>query len=158
MVRRVRLKSPRTRKAEDVGYRKPPKHTQFQPGESGNPEGRRKGSTNFKTDLRRTLQSTVRVNKDGRARKVSTQLASFMVLKKKALSGDPRALAELLAYARFYDEDIQSATTTEVDAADRAILDDYFHERMAAEARPRDQTGTDGTTSAPTPPDKESSK
>ena len=158
MTNRVRLKSPRTRKAEDVGYRKPPKHTQFQPGQSGNPEGRRKGSTNFKSDVKRTLQSTVRVNKDGRARKVSTQRASLMVLREMALSGDRHAIQHLLALALRFEDDTGSATTTEVDAADRAILDDYFHERMAIEARQRDQTGLDGTTSAPTPPDKESSK
>ena len=24
---------------DDVGYKRPPKHTQFQPGQSGNPQG-----------------------------------------------------------------------------------------------------------------------
>ncbi len=35
----------------DVGYRKPPKHTRFKPGQSGNPRGRPKGTKNLKTDL-----------------------------------------------------------------------------------------------------------
>ncbi len=30
----------------DVGYRKPPSHTRFQPGQSGNPKGRPKGARN----------------------------------------------------------------------------------------------------------------
>jgi hypothetical protein len=34
-----------------VGYGKPPKHTQFKPGKSGNPQGRPKGTKNLKTDL-----------------------------------------------------------------------------------------------------------
>ena len=32
-----------------VGYGKPPDHTQFKPGQSGNPHGRRKGSKNYRT-------------------------------------------------------------------------------------------------------------
>jgi hypothetical protein len=36
----------------DVGYGKPPKHTQFKPGHSGNPRGRRRGQQNFKTVIK----------------------------------------------------------------------------------------------------------
>ena len=32
-----------------VGYGKPPAHTQFKPGQSGNPKGRRKGQRNVRT-------------------------------------------------------------------------------------------------------------
>jgi len=160
MVERVRLKTPYTHKTEDVGYRKPPKRNQFRPGQSGNTKGRPEGARNFKTDLRFTLQSPVKVNKDGRTQRVSTQRASLMVLREKALGGDPRAIEHLLALALRYDGDTHSEATTEVDAADRTILDDYFHERTAVEARQHvlDQSGPDGTTSAPLPPDKESSK
>lgn len=33
----------------EVGYKKPPKHTQFKKGQSGNPAGRTEGSFNFTT-------------------------------------------------------------------------------------------------------------
>ena len=39
----------------DVGYKKPPKRTQFKPGQSGNPRGRPKGTKNLKTDLAEAL-------------------------------------------------------------------------------------------------------
>ena len=42
-----------------VGYRKPPVHTRFQPGQSGNPSGRAKGSQNFKTLLNRILKEEI---------------------------------------------------------------------------------------------------
>ena len=34
----------------EVGYRRPPAHYQFRPGQSGNPAGRRKGVRNLATD------------------------------------------------------------------------------------------------------------
>lgn len=44
MVKRVRLNKPKTKKTDDVGYGKPPKRTQFKPGQSGNPKGRPRAS------------------------------------------------------------------------------------------------------------------
>ena len=43
----------------EVGYGKPPKHTRFQPGQSGNPRGRPKGTKNLKTDLEEELSERV---------------------------------------------------------------------------------------------------
>ena len=39
----------------EVGYRKPPMHTRFKPGQFGNPRGRPKGTKNLKTDLQEEL-------------------------------------------------------------------------------------------------------
>ena len=52
----------------EVGHRKPPKHTQFKRGQSGNPKGRPKESRNFSTDLKDTLKEPVRVTRDGQAK------------------------------------------------------------------------------------------
>ena len=40
----------------EIGYRKPPKHSQFRPGHSGNPVGRRQGLRNLVTDVRSTWE------------------------------------------------------------------------------------------------------
>jgi len=88
-----------------VGYGKPPKARQFKRGKSGNPKGRPKGSLNLATDLTAELGEHITVREDGRARKVSKQRALIKSLMARALQGDVRAMASLLAlYARVITE------------------------------------------------------
>ena len=47
-----------------VGYGKPPKHSQFRAGQSGNPAGRRKGMRNLIIDVRRTFRVPMKVNEE----------------------------------------------------------------------------------------------
>ena len=45
--------------AYEVGYGKPPRHTRFIKGQSGNPRGRPTGAKNLKTLLSEALNETV---------------------------------------------------------------------------------------------------
>src|SRR5262249_4606919 len=88
-----------------IGYGKPPKATQFKKGKSGNPRGRPKGSLNLATDLTAELGENITIREDGRPRKVSKQRALIKSLMAKALQGDARATASLLAlYALFMSD------------------------------------------------------
>ena len=51
----------------DAGYGKPPRHSRFKKGQSGNPKGRPRGSRNFSTDLKATLEELIRVTHHGKA-------------------------------------------------------------------------------------------
>jgi Family of unknown function (DUF5681) len=84
-------------KGYEVGYGKPPTHSQFRPGQSGNPAGRRKGVRNLKTDVMRMLRTPVKVTEGGRTRTRSTQEGALMVLREKALRADARARSSLYA-------------------------------------------------------------
>jgi Family of unknown function (DUF5681) len=62
MARRSLHKETETAHAQDVngadyevGYRRPPQHTRFKRGQSGNPKGRRPGRPNMKTVIQRVL-------------------------------------------------------------------------------------------------------
>ena len=55
----------------EVGYGKPPRHSQFIQGQSGNPRGRQPGAKNMKTLLTKALNKLVVVTDHGGRRKVS---------------------------------------------------------------------------------------
>ena len=107
-----------------VGYARPPDHSRFQPGQSGNPRGRSKGVRNFATDVKETLQIPVRVKGD-KARKISTQEAALLRLREQALNGDHRALDRLLALASRYNDETPVLATGNLSAEDDAILKNY---------------------------------
>ena len=75
-----------TSKQYKVGYGKPPKSTQFKPGQSGNPKGRTKGSKNsIYTYIQRELNSSITLT-DGS--KITKEQGFARQLTNKALRGD----------------------------------------------------------------------
>lgn len=104
----ARKKSPSPKRDDEgyeIGYGRPPLHSRFMPGQSGNRRGRPKGMRNFKTDVAATLQALVKVTRDGRPRRISTQNAMLLRLREKALKGDSRALDRLILLAQTYNND-----------------------------------------------------
>jgi hypothetical protein len=84
------------RAAGEVGYGRPPRASQFKPGQSGNPKGRPKGSLNVATVLERTLREKLVINEGGRRREITKLEAAVKQLTNKAASGDARALRLLV--------------------------------------------------------------
>jgi len=89
----------------EVGYRKPPKATQFKKGHSGNRKGRPKGSKNFSTYVDYALSCKVSVKEDGKVRKITVLEATLARLSQKALEGDIRAIKTVLDYAQSLEDD-----------------------------------------------------
>src|SRR5258706_1301318 len=85
-----------------VGYKKPPHHSRFQPGRSGNPHGRQKGVRNLGSDVKRTLEVPVRLNEQGRTRRGATQDAGLLRPREKGLKGCARSPAQFLALAKTF--------------------------------------------------------
>ena len=63
------------RRDYEVGYGKPPHHTRFKKGQSGNPRGRPCGSKNLKTLLSEALNEPVTITENGRQRKITKREA-----------------------------------------------------------------------------------
>jgi len=87
----------------EVGRGKPPKHTRFAKGKSGNPDGRPKGSKNFAMTIQAELKRRVTVTEDGRRKKISKREAVAKQLVNKAAAGDHRAIPVLLNETRPYE-------------------------------------------------------
>jgi hypothetical protein len=82
----------------EVGFGKPPQHTQFQKGHSGNPKGRARGSRNASTLLDEALSERVIVAENGRRRKVTKLEVVLTQLVNKAAQGEHRATRLLLEW------------------------------------------------------------
>jgi hypothetical protein len=89
----------------EVGYGKPPRHTRFEPGRSGNPRGRPPGAKNMKTLLSKALNELVVVTEPGGRRKVSKREAIVTQLVNRSAKADYRAIQILLGMLRDIEGD-----------------------------------------------------
>lgn len=83
-----------------VGYRKPPREHQFEPGRSGNPRGRPRKSRNLNTLLEAELDRPIIIKEHGRERRIAKREAIAKRVVANALNGDHRTLALLLKAGR----------------------------------------------------------
>ena len=86
-----------------IGKGKPPQHTRFKKGQSGNPMGRRKESKNLATLLGKALNERVTVTENGKRRTITKREAMLKQLANKAASGDLRSTKLVLLPADTMD-------------------------------------------------------
>jgi hypothetical protein len=83
-------------KGGKVGKGKPPEHTRFHKGTSGNLKGRPKGSKNLSTIIMDAANAQVTATIDGKPRKISKLVATAMQLATKAAGGDQKSVGQFL--------------------------------------------------------------
>mgnify|MGYP000126707642 CR=1 FL=1 len=81
---------------DEVGYGKPPKHSRWKKGQSGNPRGRPKGSRGLKTDLHAELVSRMEIQMNGQRVSGTKQQLMLKTLTARAAAGDVRAIKALI--------------------------------------------------------------
>jgi len=91
---------PNKQRDYEVGYGKPPRHTRFKPGQSGNPRGRPSGSKNLRTLLSDALNESVVIADNGGRRRVSKREAIVTQLVNRSATADWRAVKILLEILR----------------------------------------------------------
>jgi uncharacterized protein DUF5681 len=87
---------PETPSDYEVGYGRPPRHTRFKKGRSGNPKGRPRGSKNLPTLLTEALNEHVIVGEYERRRKITKREVIVMQLVNRSAKADLRAIKILL--------------------------------------------------------------
>ena len=109
----------------DVGYPKPPRHTRFTKGQSGNPRGRPPGAKNLKTLLSEALNETVIVSENGGRRKVTKRQAIITQLVNRSATADFRAIKILLDIVRDIERQTEPTTpeTSDFSEADEKVLE-----------------------------------
>jgi Family of unknown function (DUF5681) len=96
-----------------VGYKKPPLHTRFRKGQSGNPRGRPRGSKNLSTLLTDALNEPVVVTEDGRKRKISKRELGIRQLVNKFAMAEAQATKILLGLMQERDRLAATAAPAE---------------------------------------------
>jgi len=105
----------------EVGYGKPPQHSRFKAGQSGNPKGRPKGVVSLATALNRALKERVVVIEDGQRKSISKLEAAVKGMVNRAVKGDARALQQLLVLAPAIEAETAGSADLQ-SASDSAVL------------------------------------
>ena len=127
----------------EVGFGKPPRASQFKPGQSGNTAGRRRGARNFATALEQELKSRVLVTENGRRKRLSKREVIAKHLVNKAAGGDLKAMPLLLNETRARENEAADTGPNQVfdTPEDRTVL-----ENMIARIRSSSPEGTPAAT------------
>ena len=136
-----------TKPNDTVGYKNPPKETQFKPGQSGNPKGRPKGARNLKTDLMEELGEKIVVTENGQQRTISKQQALVKAMLAKGMKGDTAAGKAIFNLALGFEqvtsqERISLAMSDDDDAVMEAFKDKVRRD-ILTEEEPDEEEGED---------------
>ena len=116
---------PEKQRDYEVGYGKPPHHTRFQSGQSGNPRGRPSGSKNLKTLLSEALNEPVIITENGRRRKITKREAIVREVVNYSARPDLRAVRIVFELLRDIEGQSEPASpeTSAFTAADEEVIE-----------------------------------
>jgi len=127
---RAKVRKPRAN--YPVGYARPPKDSQFKPGQSGNPSGRPKGARNASSMAHDALEQKINIKLKRSSREMTVRKAAYLRLAERAVAGDIKALDYLLSLeTNERPGEPDHAEGQRSAAKDLEILQDFFDRRRA---------------------------
>jgi hypothetical protein len=111
-----------------VGYGKPPRAHQFKPGQSANPEGRKKGSKNEATIIKEILGQKIKIREGGTIRRITVFEAMFRRFAEKSVAGDVKSATFLL---NRFNSVVSAVNSGGLDDDDQALLGEFLQELEA---------------------------
>lgn len=131
----------------EVGYKKPPKHTRWKKGQSGNKRGRPKkklGSSDIERAFDEALADSLAVNDNGTVRKIKKLKALAIQTVNKAVKGHHQSTNLLMAhYARRAASGLEEPDSSSTAEEFRAEMEAAFRE-IAARSQPAVTPGNEG--------------
>ena len=112
----------------EVGFARPPKHTQFGSGKSGNPGGKKAGTRNFATELREEISMQVTVAMPGgKQKKISKLRANIKTIVNAGAQGNIRASRNVIDITRStFGDTPKDDGPRKLSANDQDILDQFL--------------------------------
>ncbi len=110
----------------EVGYGRPPRHTRFTKGHSGNPNGRPKRQDDLTRLLKQISARRVSVRQHGRTDRMTTNEVVLMTLARDAMKGDPQARRLWIELMRHVEATIpasEPAPNEPLTESDEAIIE-----------------------------------
>ena len=127
-----------------VGYRRPPRHTQFKPGRSGNPRGRPAGVKSLGDIMRRIVSQKITVTEGGRTRRIPRLEAILRQTASEATRGDFRSRQTILQLAERHGESGPSAEDGRAMAAEDLAILRRFLPQLEGPAAPEQRSDDEG--------------
>jgi len=125
---------------EAIGYGRPPKATQFKPGQSGNPRGRPRKETGDQATAARVLGETQRLSGQPKGARVRYTVLELMVMKLKQLTatGHARASALYLKFKQRHTPPEEHGKFTERRVGYLIVPEELTPEEWVAKYSPKD--------------------
>jgi hypothetical protein len=125
-----------------VGYGRPPEHSRFRKGQSGNPRGKVKGRKSLKSILADELSARMTIGINGKQVTASRQQLMVQTLTARAAAGDTRAAKMVIELVlQVFGADGQDGARQPLSVQDQRILDQLL---VDFGGRDGDQVATEG--------------
>lgn len=143
----------------EVGYGRPPKSTQFKPGQSGNPKGRKRKPKSVQAQMQAVLSRKVPINEGGIVKRLPMQQVILRNLASKAAKGDLNAAKFVFTLLHSPEHAVtDTIDETSLSPGDLAMLDEMmkgFAGPDASEVSPAPDAVDENSVPAETPPDQD---
>jgi hypothetical protein len=136
-----------------VGYGRPPTHSRFKPGKSGNPKGRSPQSRNLKTIVKEVFDEQMPIREGGRVRRMAAIEALVRMTMSRAFKGDLKALASLIVMMKQagYGNEHADITPELLQGLDHESIIAEFRSRLALDDSAKADPSTEEPTEGPAP-------